>query len=49
MAGKSWRDLGEVILCESDEELVKVSDEVATEHLEVQTRNPDWFLERLTN
>jgi sulfopropanediol 3-dehydrogenase len=28
---------------------VKVSDEVATEHLEVQTRNPDWFLERLTN
>ena len=49
MAGKSWGDLGEVILCESDEELVKVSDEVATEHLEVQTRNPDWFLERLTN
>src|SRR5918998_492203 len=49
MAGKSWGDLGEVILCESDEELVKVSDEVATEHLEVQTRDPDWFLERLTN
>src|SRR5918995_1333708 len=49
IAGKSWRDLGEVILCESDEELVKVSDEVATEHLEVQTRDPDWFLERLTN
>ena len=29
--------------------MVKVSDEVATEHLEVQTKDPDWFLERLTN
>ena len=49
IAGKAWRSLGEVIVCESDEEMVEVSDEVATEHLEVQTRNPDWFLERLTN
>lgn len=49
VAGEAWRNLGEVILCESDEEMVKVSDEVATEHLEVQTRDPDWFLERLTN
>ena len=30
-------------------QMVKVSDEVATEHLEVQTRDPDWFLDRLTN
>jgi sulfopropanediol 3-dehydrogenase len=49
MAGEAWHNRGEVILCESDEEMVKVSDEVATEHLEVQTRDPDWFLERLTN
>ena len=49
MAGEAWRNRGEVILCESDEETVKVSDQVATEHLEVQTRDPDWFLERLTN
>jgi sulfopropanediol 3-dehydrogenase len=49
VAGEAWRNLGEVILCEDDEEMVKVSDEVATEHLEVQTRDPDWFLERLTN
>jgi sulfopropanediol 3-dehydrogenase len=49
MAGEAWRNRGEVILCESDEEMVKVSDEVATEHLEVQTKDPDWFLERLTN
>src|SRR4028118_1378457 len=49
MAGEAWRNRGEVILCESDEEMVKVSDGVATEHLEVQTKDPDWFLERLTN
>jgi sulfopropanediol 3-dehydrogenase len=49
MAGEAWRNRGEVILCESDEEMVKISDEVATEHLEVQTKDPDWFLERLTN
>src|ERR671921_26509 len=49
MAGEAWRNRGEVILCESNEEMVKVSDEVATEHLEVQTKDPNWFLERLTN
>lgn len=49
MAGEAWRNRGEVILCESDDEMVKVSDEVATEHLEVQTKDPEWFLERLTN
>ena len=49
MAGEAWRNRGEIILCESDDEMVKVSDDVATEHLEVQTKDPDWFLERLTN
>ena len=49
IAGKSWRDLGEVIVCEDDEEMVRVSDEVATEHLEIQTRDPNWFLDHLTN
>jgi sulfopropanediol 3-dehydrogenase len=49
MAGEAWRNRGEVILCENDEEMAKVSDEVATEHLEVQTKNPNWFLEHLTN
>jgi sulfopropanediol 3-dehydrogenase len=49
VAGQAWRDLGAVIVCESDEEMVRVSDEYAPEHLEVQTRDPDWFLDRLTN
>jgi sulfopropanediol 3-dehydrogenase len=49
VAGQAWRDLGEVILVESDEEMVRVSDQIASEHLEVQTRDPEWFLARLTN
>ncbi len=48
-AGQSWRDLGEIILVESDEEMLRVSDRIASEHLEVQTRNPEWYLARLTN
>jgi len=49
IAGTSWRDFGTVILCEDDEELRRVADEIAPEHLEVQTRDPDWFFQRLTN
>ncbi len=49
VAGEAWRNRGEVVVCESDEEMVRVSDEYAPEHLEVQTRDPDWFLEHLTN
>ncbi len=49
LAGQAWRDYGEVILCDTAEELLKVADEIASEHVEVLTREPDWFLERLTN
>ena len=48
-AGQSWHELGEVILVADDEEMLKVSDQIASEHLEVQTRDPKWYLERLTN
>ena len=48
-AGPSWRDLGEVILVQDDEEMARVSDEIASEHLEVQTHDPAWYLARLTN
>lgn len=49
VAGSAWRDHGTVILCDSDEELVEVSDTVAPEHLEVQTADPNWFIDRLSN
>lgn len=45
----AWRDYGEVILCESREEIVVVSDRYASEHLEVHAADLDWWLENLTN
>ena len=48
-SGAAWRDYGEVILCDTDEEIAKVSDEYAPEHLEVQTKNLQWYHDRLKN
>lgn len=48
-AAAAWRDYGEVVLCDSDEEAARASDEYAPEHLELQTGNLDWFVERLRN
>jgi sulfopropanediol 3-dehydrogenase len=46
---QAWDDLGGVIVAQDDDEAVRLADEWAPEHLEVQTRDPDWFLARLTN
>ena len=48
-AEAAWKDYGEIILCGDDEEMAKISDEYAPEHLEVQTKNNKWFHERLKN
>ncbi len=48
-AEAAWRDYGEVILCSSNEEMAKISDDYAPEHLEVHTKNLDWFHDRLKN
>jgi len=45
----AWRDYGEVILCDTDEEAVKISDEYAAEHLEVHTARDEWYTENLKN
>ncbi len=45
----SWRDYGEIILCDTDEEMAQESERICSEHVQVMTRDPDWFLERLTN
>ncbi len=45
----AWRDYGEVILCETDEEMALISDDYAPEHLEVQTKKDKWFHDRLKN
>ena len=44
----AWRDYGEVILCDSREEVVQISDEYSSEHLEVHCQNLDWWLDNLT-
>jgi sulfopropanediol 3-dehydrogenase len=48
VAEPAWRDCGEILICDSDEEMIEISDRMAPEHLEVQTAEPRWFLERLT-
>ena len=49
IAGKAWADYGEVIVCDSYEEMVQAADELASEHVQVMTRDPDYFLENMTN
>lgn len=49
VAGKAWRERGGLIVVDDDDEAVRVADQIATEHLEIQTRDPDWFLTRLHN
>jgi sulfopropanediol 3-dehydrogenase len=48
-AGAAWRDYGEVILCDTREEIAEVSDRYACEHLQVQAADLEWWLARLTN
>jgi sulfopropanediol 3-dehydrogenase len=48
-AGKAWADMGEVIVCDSEEEMVVEADRIASEHVQVMTRDPDWFLGRMQN
>ena len=48
-AEAAWKDYGEVILCDTDEEMASISDKYAPEHLEVQTKNLEWFHKRLKN
>ena len=49
IAAASWRDFGEVILCADDDEMLAVANELAFEHVQVMTRDPDFFLEHMTN
>ncbi|MDV3456116.1 histidinol dehydrogenase [Sphingomonas sp. HF-S4] len=48
-ARKAWETYGEVIVAESDEEMVRIADGLASEHVQVMTRDPDYFLANMTN
>jgi sulfopropanediol 3-dehydrogenase len=49
IAGRAWRDFGQVIVCDTLEEMVAKADEIASEHVQVMTRDPDYFLRHMRN
>ncbi len=49
VASVSWRDYGQVILCDTVDELISEADRIASEHVQVMTENPRLFLDRMTN
>jgi sulfopropanediol 3-dehydrogenase len=49
IAAKAWHDYGEIIVCDSREELLAEADRLASEHVQVMTDNPDYFLDNLSN
>ena len=49
IARKSWEDYGEVIVAESYDEMVKIANDIASEHVQVMTKDPDYFLDHMTN
>jgi len=48
-ARMAWETYGEVIVAEDDDEMVRVADDIASEHVQVMTRDPDHFLRHMTN
>ncbi|MEM1119395.1 MAG: histidinol dehydrogenase [Bacteroidota bacterium] len=49
MAGVAWRDYGQVILCDTYEEMLAKADELANEHVQINTKNPEYFVDNMTN
>ena len=49
VAGKAWEDYGQIILCDTEEEMLAEADRIASEHVQVMTRDPDYFLDNMTN
>ena len=49
VAGKAWADYGEVIVADDAKEMLRIANEIASEHVQVMTSDLDFFLEGLTN
>jgi|TARA_B110000305_G_scaffold122956_1_gene137765 sulfopropanediol 3-dehydrogenase len=49
IARKSWEDFGQVILCQNDQEMVEEADKISSEHVQVMTKDPNYFLNALSN
>ena len=48
VASVAWRDYGQIILCDTEDEMLLEAERICSEHVQVMTKNPDWFLERMT-
>lgn len=49
IARAAWENYGEIIVCDSEAEMVREGDRIASEHVQVMTKNPDYFLHNLCN
>lgn len=49
VAGAAWRDYGEIILCESEDEMLAEANRIASEHVQILTADPQWWLDNMTN
>ncbi len=49
IAAKAWAEYGQVIVADSYEEMVKIADQIASEHVQVMTEDPEYFLSNMTN
>jgi len=49
IARRAWDSFGEVIVAGDDDEMVRIADGIASEHVQVMTRDPDYFLDHMTN
>lgn len=49
IAGQAWREYGQVIVCDTYEEMLTVADDIASEHVQVMTKDPNYFLENMSN
>ena len=49
IAAESWAEFGEVIVCDTREEMLQKADELASEHVQIMTHEPDYFLDNMTN
>jgi sulfopropanediol 3-dehydrogenase len=49
VARQSWEDFGEILVCDGYDEMLKVADSIASEHVQIMTSRDDWFLANMTN
>lgn len=49
IAGKAWQDYGQVIVCDTREEMLQTADDIASEHVQVMTKDADYFLQNMRN